>query len=109
MGWAGDWDSKEGDSGRRLTRHDGARWMLEIFEPAVGQLTEVMGDDIDPVQAYCDLLEVRWLLSEQAGHDVGNQLAIRSIAERQTPAGSSAEMILVETPTTPRRLGWNRP
>lgn len=109
MGWAGDWDSKEGDSGRRLTRHDGARWMLEIFEPSVGQLTEVMGEDIDPVQAYCDLLEVRWLLSEQAGHDVGNQLAIRSIAERQTPAGSSAEMILVETPTTPRRLGWNRP
>lgn len=109
LGWAGDWDLKEGESGRRLTRHDGARWMLEIFEPAVGQLTEVMGDDIDPVQAYCDLLEVRWLLSEEAGHDVGNQIAIRSIAEKETPAGSSAEMSVAETPTAPRRLGWNRP
>ncbi|MEX1344582.1 MAG: DUF4032 domain-containing protein [Candidatus Limnocylindrales bacterium] len=109
MGWAGDWDSKEGESGRRLTRADGARWMLEIFEPVVGQLTEVMGDDIDPVQAYCDLLEVRWLLSEAAGHDVGNQVAIRTIAKKETPVGSSAEMRAVETPTTPRRLGWHRP
>ena len=109
MGWAGDWDSKEGESGRTLTRREGARWTLEIFDPSVGQLTEVMGEDIDPVQAYCDLLEVRWLLSEQAGHDVGNQLAIRTIAQKETPVGSSAEMAGVETPTVPRRLGWKRP
>jgi hypothetical protein len=109
MGWAGEWDSKEGASGRSLTRNDGARWTLEACEPAIGQLTEVMGDDIDPVQAYCDLLEVRWLLSEQAGHDVGNEAALRSIATKATPAGSSAEMIVAETPTRPRRLGWNRP
>ena len=109
LGWAGEWDSKEGDSGRTLTRRDGARWMLEIFEPCVGTLTEVMGEDIDPVQAYCDLLEVRWLLSEEAGHDVGNQVAIRSIEKKETPVGSSAEMSLAETPTMPRRLGWHRP
>ena len=109
MGWAGSWDSKEGASGRTLTRHDGARWMLEIFEPVVGQLLDVMGQDIDHVQAYCDLLEVRWLLSEQAGHDVGNEVAVRSLAKRQTPSGSIAEMVLAETPTTSRRLGWKRP
>ncbi len=109
LGWAGSWDLKEGEGGRQLTRRDGARWMLEIFEPVVGQLTEVIGDDIDAVQAYCDLLEVRWLLSEEAGHDVGNQIAIRSIAKRETPAGSSAEMSVAETPSTPRQLGWHRP
>lgn len=109
LGWAGDWDLKEGASGRQLTRLDGARWMLEIFEPVVGQLTDVIGEDLDPVQAYCDLLEVRWLLSEEAGHDVGNQIAIRSMAKQETPAGSSAEMSVAETPTTPRRLGWHRP
>ena len=32
---------------------------------------EAMGGVGDPIQAYCDLLEVRWLLSEQAGYDVG--------------------------------------
>ena len=109
MGWAGEWDAKEGDTGRVLMRHDGARWMLEIFEPVVGQLVEAMGDDIDHVQAYCDLLEVRWLLSEQAGHDVGNQVALRSMAKAETPAGSAAQMVAAETPSEPRRLGWHRP
>jgi hypothetical protein len=109
MGWAGEWDSKEGDSGRVLTRSDGARWTLEIFEPTVAQLIDAMGEDLDPVQAYCDLLEVRWLLSEQAGHDVGNLIALRSMATAETPDGSSAQMAAVETPSQPRRLGWNRP
>ena len=109
MGWAGDWESKEGQSGRTLTRRDGARWMLENFEPVVGEMVEVLGEDVDHVQAYCDLLEVRWLLSERAGHDVGNRVAMRSLAQKETPAGSVAEMVLAETPTTPRRLGWKRP
>jgi hypothetical protein len=109
LGWAGDWDWKEGETGRTLARTDGARWMLQIFEPVVGQLIEAMGEEIDPVQTYCDLLEVRWLLSEAAGHDVGNAVAIRSMAQAETPAGSSAQMAAAEEPSEPRRLGWNRP
>ena len=109
MGWAGSWDSKERSSERVLTRADGARWMLGIFEPVVAQLIETLGEDIDPVQAYCDLLEVRWLLSEEAGHDVGNAATLASMASRQTPTGSSARMAAVEVPAEPRRLGWHRP
>ena len=109
MGWAGSWDSKEGESGRVLTHTDGARWMLEIFEPAVEDLIRTMGPDIDPVQAYCDLLEVRWLLSERAGHDVGNAAALASMASADAPAGSAAQLAVAEVPTRPRRLGWNRP
>ena len=30
------------------------------------------------IQAYCDLLEVRWLLSEQAGQDVGTATTLGS-------------------------------
>jgi hypothetical protein len=109
MGWAGDWDSKEGDSGRVLTRSDGARWMLEIFEPSVAQLIDTVGPDIDHVQAYCDLLEVRWLLSEEAGHDVGNETALGSMAPDETPAGSAARLVVAEQPARARRLGWQRP
>jgi hypothetical protein len=113
MGWAGSWDSKEGSSGRVLTHLDGARWMLEIFEPVVGQLLEALGEDIDPVQAYCDLLEVRWLLSEEAGHDVGNAATLASMAAHTAPTGSAAQMAAAEpssqVPVEPRRLGWNRP
>src|SRR5262249_35142500 len=42
----------------------------------------------DPVQAYCDLLEVRWLRSEQAGRDVGDEVALEALARRgRTAAG----------------------
>ncbi len=109
MGWAGSWDSKERSSGRVLTRADGARWMLYAFEPAVAQLVTAVGEHIDPVQAYCDLLEVRWLLSEEAGHDLGNEAALASIAARQAPSGSSAQMAAAEITAEPRRLGWHRP
>jgi hypothetical protein len=109
MGWAGSWDSKERSSERVLTRADGARWLLEIFEPVVAQLMDTLGEDIDPLQSYCDLLEVRWLLSEEAGHDVGNAATLASMAARQAPSGSSAQMAAVEVPTAPRRLGWHRP
>jgi hypothetical protein len=113
MGWAGSWDSKEGSSGRMLTHLDGARWMLEIFEPVVGELLETLGDDIDPVQAYCDLLEVRWLLSERAGHDVGNAATLASMAAHKAPSGSAAQLAAAEQPAEmpaePRRLGWHRP
>ena len=39
----------------------------------------------DPVQAYCDLLEVRWLLSEQAGRDVGDEPALKALAAGRAP------------------------
>ena len=109
MGWAGSWDSKERSSERVLTRADGARWLLGIFEPVVAQLVATLGEAIDPVQAYCDLLEVRWLLSEEAGHDVGNAATLASMAAQTAPSGSSAQMAAVEVPAAPRRLGWHRP
>jgi len=109
LGWAGSWDSKEGDSGRVLTRSDAARWMLQIFEPVVAELMDALGTEIDPVQSYCDLLEVRWLLSEDAGHDVGNVATLTSMASKETPTGSAAQMVAAETPSELRRLGWHRP
>jgi hypothetical protein len=112
--WAGlaRWDGSiepGADGGRSLTRAHAARWLVEIYEPAVAELRRVLGSDIDPVQAYCDLLEVRWLLSEEAGHDVGNEATLAIMAAQQTPAGSVARMAAVEEPGAPKRLGWNRP
>jgi hypothetical protein len=44
-------------------------------------------------------LEVRWLLSEQAGHDVGDEVALDALADRDVPARSSAEMAIAEATT----------
>jgi hypothetical protein len=54
-----------------------------------------------PIQAYCDLLEVRWLLSEKAGHDVGTNQALAALAGDVVPSDSAAKMVIAETPTEP--------
>jgi Domain of unknown function (DUF4032)/Lipopolysaccharide kinase (Kdo/WaaP) family len=76
-----------------------ARWRTEVFEPSVRRLREELGPTIDPVQAYCDLLEVRWLLSERAGRDVGDGIALAALRGRAAPADSAAGMALAEAPT----------
>jgi hypothetical protein len=51
------------------------------------------------VQAYCDLLEVRWLLSERAGRDVGSDAALAALAARTIPVDAVATMAVAEAPT----------
>ena len=75
------------------------RWMLEVFTPGAERAHAALGGHGDPVQAYCDLLEVRWLLSEQEGRDVGDDLALEALARRRPPGGSAAETSFVDLPT----------
>jgi hypothetical protein len=75
------------------------RWLVQVFEPATERLRQALGADIDPVQAYCDLLEVRWLLSEVEGRDVGDALALERMAAHLVPAGSAAGMVVAEEPS----------
>jgi hypothetical protein len=77
----------------------GTRWLEEVFRPGMARAQQAVGGTADPVQAYCDLLEVRWLLSEQAGRDVGDAAALEALAERSVPPESAARMAVAETPT----------
>ena len=43
-----------------------------MLTPGIERFHEAVSGAGSPIQAYCDLLEVRWLLSEEAGHDVGD-------------------------------------
>jgi hypothetical protein len=76
----------------------GYRWLAEVFRPGVARAAAAE-PGIDPVQAYCDLLEVRWILSERAGQDVGDQAALAALASRETPSGSAAKMAVAEPAT----------
>jgi tRNA A-37 threonylcarbamoyl transferase component Bud32 len=53
-----------------------SRWISEVYDPALARLASVIGPGGDAVQAYCDVLETKWLRSEQAKRDVGLQPAI---------------------------------
>ena len=44
---------------------------------------------------------MRWLLSEQAGHDVGTNKALAALARDVIPTDSAAKMAIAEVPTAP--------
>ncbi len=80
-------------------RATGTSWRQEVFEPGVALVRGIAGAHTDPVQAFCDLLEVRWLLSEQAGRDVGVDVALSALRERKFPTDAAASMSILEPPT----------
>jgi Domain of unknown function (DUF4032) len=77
----------------------GFRWRTEVLLPGMSRAAAAVGPHADPIQAYCDLLEVRWLLSEQAGQDVGDQAVLAALASRQAPSESAAQMAVAEPAT----------
>jgi hypothetical protein len=77
-------------SKRRITDEAGARrWRRDVFEPTLRRLRPVIGAR-DPIQAYCDVLEHKWLLSERRGRDVGLDEAIEAYLEEGAPAPEPA-------------------
>jgi hypothetical protein len=62
------------------------RWLREVYRPTLARIAGVVGPDRDLVQAYCDVLEHKWLLSERAGRDVGLEAAIESYLAEGAPA-----------------------
>ncbi|BBX16939.1 lipopolysaccharide kinase [Mycolicibacterium duvalii] len=76
-------------------------WFIEVATPMMHRAHEAVGRTGSPIQAYCDLLEVRWLLSEQEGRDVGTEKALRALARQAVPEESAAQLLVVEIPTEP--------
>jgi hypothetical protein len=75
------------------------QWSADVLTPGMEQAHRAVGGLGDPVQAYCDLLEVRWLLSEQAGQDVGDEVALQALTRRTVPPQSAATMVVAEAST----------
>jgi hypothetical protein len=62
------------------------RWLRQVYRPTQARLAATVGPDRDLVQAYCDVLEEKWYLSEQAGQDVGLAAAIDAYLDLGAPA-----------------------
>jgi len=63
-----------------------ARWQAEVLEPYLARLRAVIGPGRDPLQAYCDLLEHKWIRSERAQRDLGLEAAFASYVAAGAPA-----------------------
>jgi hypothetical protein len=77
----------EHDLGRAVQEEEGAeRWLHDVLEPALRALLPTIGVGRDPIQAYCDVLEQKWILSEVAGTDVGLAAAMDAYLGQGAPA-----------------------
>ncbi|MDQ6795505.1 MAG: DUF4032 domain-containing protein [Chloroflexota bacterium] len=72
---------------RPVTEREAAeRWLGDVLEPSLGRLVPAIGPRRDPLQAYCDVLEEKWIRSERAGRDVGLEAALSSYLAGGAPA-----------------------
>jgi tRNA A-37 threonylcarbamoyl transferase component Bud32 len=68
------------------TAEASARWQAEVLEPTLRRLRPALDPGRDPLQAYCDVLETKWLRSERAGRDIGLMAAIDNYLAAGAPA-----------------------
>jgi hypothetical protein len=54
------------------------RWVSEVFEPVVRSVPRDQRGKLEPAEVFHEVLEHRWFLSEQAGHDVGLPASVES-------------------------------
>jgi hypothetical protein len=73
------------------------RWLREVYRPTLARIAGAVGPRRDLVQAYCDVLEQKWYLSEVAGRDVGLERAIEAYIALGAPAPETP----AEGPTSP--------
>lgn len=60
------------------------QWRVAAFEPMLARLT-AMPSVSDPIQAYCDLLHHRYVMSSGVGGDVGTEAALEDWIRRGRP------------------------
>jgi hypothetical protein len=77
----------EWHEGRKIDPSEVAeRWLHDVYRPTLARIAQAVGPARDLIQAYCDVLEQKWYLSEQAGSDVGLAAAIESYLALGAPA-----------------------
>src|SRR5690606_28003923 len=54
------------------------RWLVEVFVPTVEAVPRELRGKLEPAQVFHEVLEHRWYLSEEEGHNVGLTAAVES-------------------------------
>ncbi|GAA5135227.1 DUF4032 domain-containing protein [Alloalcanivorax gelatiniphagus] len=70
------------DLGREDRHLVASRWMHEVFEPIMAMIPPDAAGKLEPAEVFHEILEHRWYLSEQAGHEVGIHETARDYIDR---------------------------
>ena len=69
-------------------------WLTHIYEPTVGAIPSELQGRMADAEAFHQILEHRWYLSENAGHDVGLDAAVSHFITDILPSAPPEEAIL---------------
>lgn len=76
----------EQQSGRPVSETTAAnRWLVECYDPIVSAIPYELRTKRDEAEVFHEVLEHRWLLSEQAGCDIGTTEAAEDYFDRVLP------------------------
>jgi hypothetical protein len=70
------------DADEEMLAHE---WLATNFEPVVRAVPKSLRGKLEPAEVYHEVLEHRWYLSEQRGHDVGLTEALASYVGQVLP------------------------
>lgn len=65
------------------------RWQTEMLEPTMARLAALLSGPSDAAELYCQVLEHKWFLSEQAQEDVGLEKALEDYLATVSGAGGN--------------------
>jgi hypothetical protein len=89
--------TKECKQGRHIPEQVAAfLWLREVFEPTVAAVPEELRGKLEPAEMFHEIIEHKWFLSEQAGHDVGIDEAVRSYIEHVLPEAPQERRVLAD-------------
>ncbi len=75
-------------------------WLTEVFEPVVRLVPRDLKRKLEPAEVFHEVLEHRWFLSEQAGHEIDTMEAARSYVDDVLSAKPD-EKLALPTPAIP--------
>ncbi len=70
------------------------KWLTEVYEPTIAAIDPELRSRLADAEIYHQILEHRWFLSEQAGHDVGTEAAVADYTAQVLSNTPDEEMLL---------------
>ncbi len=65
-------------------------WLKNIYEPTLQYLSALIGTDMNLTELYCQVLEHKWYMSEEAHRDVGHHAAAENYLRKYAPTNKNS-------------------
>lgn len=80
-------------------------WLTNVFEPFQRHIPARFKEKLEPAEMFHEVLEHRWYLAENAGHDIPMEQAVSSYVDNVLPERPDEESVLGLDTATLRAIG----